>query len=112
MGVGLFGPLPKICHAYPTMMKFGTVIPYQRKIQKPTNHVIHSLSSPDISIFSPKISKFCYTKKHAYRLDFDTKFLIILTFLESLVIVLINMVTILMISAKITTPGLLKIRIF
>ena len=27
-------PLPKICHTYPTMMKFGTVIPYLKKIQK------------------------------------------------------------------------------
>ena len=26
-GGGLFGPLPKICHIYPTMMKLGTVIP-------------------------------------------------------------------------------------
>ena len=26
--------LPKICHAYPTMMKLGTVIPYLKKIQK------------------------------------------------------------------------------
>ena len=24
----------KICHKYPTMMKLGTVIPYQKKIQK------------------------------------------------------------------------------
>ena len=32
---GLFGPpLPKIHHTYPIMMKLGTVIPYQRKIQK------------------------------------------------------------------------------
>ena len=31
---GLFGPLPKICHRYPTMMKFGTVIPFLRKTQK------------------------------------------------------------------------------
>ena len=31
---GLFGPLPKICHTYPTIMKLGTVIPYLRKIQK------------------------------------------------------------------------------
>ena len=37
---------------------------------------------------------------------------IILTFLESLLIVLINMVTILMMSAKMSTPGLLKIRVF
>ena len=35
-----------------------------------------------------------------------------LAFLESLVIVLINIVTILMMSAKITTPGLLQIRVF
>ena len=27
-------PLPKICHTYPTMMKFGTVIPYLKRIQK------------------------------------------------------------------------------
>ena len=27
-------PLPKICHTYPTTMKFGTVIPYPKKIQK------------------------------------------------------------------------------
>ena len=39
-------------------------------------------------------------------------FLILLTVLESLVTALINMVTILMMSAKITTPGLLKIRAF
>ena len=31
---GLFGPLPKICHTYTTMMKLGTVIPYLKKIQK------------------------------------------------------------------------------
>ena len=27
-------PLPKICHTYPTMTKFGTVISYLKKIQK------------------------------------------------------------------------------
>ena len=26
--------LPKICHTYPKMMKFGIVIPYLKKIQK------------------------------------------------------------------------------
>ena len=31
---GQKGPLPKICHAYPTMMKLGTVIPCLKKIQK------------------------------------------------------------------------------
>ena len=30
---GQKGPLPKICHIYPTMMRLGTVIPYLKKIQ-------------------------------------------------------------------------------
>ena len=64
--------LPKICHTYPTMMKLGTVIPYLKKIQKYKNHVTHTLSSADISIFSPEISKFCYIKKYRYILYFST----------------------------------------
>ena len=36
----------------------------------------------------------------------------LLTFLESLIIVLISVVTILMVSAKMATPGLLKITVF
>ena len=56
-------PFPKICHTYPTMMKLGTVVPYLKKIQKYINYVIHPLSSADIMIFSPEISKFCYIKK-------------------------------------------------
>ena len=72
------------------------------------NHVTHPLSSADIRIFSLEISKFCYIKKYRYRLQFDTKFQILLTFLEFLKIVLINMVTILMMSAKVATPIFLK----
>ena len=75
------------------------------------NHVTHPLSSADISNFSPEISKFCYINKYMYRLNFDKKFLILLTFLESLKIV-IKKVTILMMSAKMATPGLLKIKVF
>ena len=44
----------------------------QGRFRKYINHVTHPLSSPDISIFSPEISKFCYIKKCRYRLDFDT----------------------------------------
>ena len=33
-GGGKKFPLPIICHSYPTMMKFGTVIPYLKKTQK------------------------------------------------------------------------------
>ena len=76
--------LPKICHTYHIMMKLGTVIPYPKKIQKYMNHVTHPLSSADITIFSPEIKKFHYTKNYRHRLYFDTKFLFILTFLESL----------------------------
>ena len=47
-----------------------------------------------------------------YRLHFDSKFLIILAFLESLKIVLIKKVRGLMMSAKMATPGLLKITVF
>ena len=76
------------------------------------NHVTHLLTSADISIFSSEISKFCCIKKYRYRLHFDTQFLTLLTSLESLKIVLINMVTILMMSAKIATLGLLEIWVF
>ena len=63
----------KICHKCPTMMKLGTVVSHLKKIQKKyMNHVTHVLSSAEISIFSPEISKFCYLKKYSYRLHFDT----------------------------------------
>ena len=65
-----------------------------------------------IRIFSPKIIKFCYIKKNRYRFHFDTYLLIILTFIESLKIVLISMVTILVMPVEIATLGLLKIKIF
>ena len=44
----------------------------QRRSKKYMNHVTHPLSSADISIFSPEISKFCYIKKYRYRLHFNT----------------------------------------
>ena len=72
------------------------------------NHKTYSLRFADISIFSPEISRFCYIKKYRYRLHFDTYFLILLTFLFFLV----NMVTILMMPAKMTNPDLFKIKEF
>ena len=71
-----------------------------------------SLSSTNISIFSPEISKFCYMKKYRYRLHIDTSFVVLLTYFKSLKISLMNMVAILMISAKIAILGLLKITVF
>ena len=61
----------KICHAYAAMMKLGTLIPYQEKIQKYINHGMHPLSSADISIFSLEITRFWYIKKYRYKLHFD-----------------------------------------
>ena len=52
------------------------VIPYLKKTQKYINHVIHSLSSADISIFSLEMSNFCYIKKR-YRLRFNTQILLL-----------------------------------
>ena len=94
------------------MMKLGTVIPYLKKIQKIYESHDTSLSSADVSIFLLEISKVCYIKKYRYRLHFDTEFLTILTFLESSEVALINMVKILMMSAKMATPGLLKMKVF
>ena len=93
-------------------VKLCTVIPYLRKIRKLYKSRDTSLELCWHQHFSTEISKFCYIKKYTYRLEFDRIFLILLTFLESLVIFLTNMVTILMMSAKITTLGLLKIRVF
>ena len=76
------------------------------------NHVTHPLSSTDISILSPETSKFCYIKKYRYRFYFGKKFLIFLTFIESLRIFLIKMVIILTMSAKMATQCLLKITVF
>ena len=45
-------------------MKLGTVIPYLKKIQKTYESRDTTLSSADMTIFSPEISKFCYIKKY------------------------------------------------
>ena len=96
--------LPKTCHTRPAMIKLATDVPYLKKIQK-------IYESRD-SIFSLEIRKFCYIKKYRYISNFDTQFLILLTFFESLKIVLINMGIIFMILAKLATLGLIKIKIF
>ena len=93
-------PLLKICHTYPATMKLGTVIPYPNKIQK-----IYESSDTPLEFcwhkhFSLEISKFGHIKKYRYRLHFDTSFLILVTFFESVKVVLIKMITILMMSAK------------
>ena len=73
------------------------------------NYVTYPLISADISIFSPEISNF---KKYRRRLHFDTWFLALLTFFESFNIFSINLVKILMMSAKMATPAPLKTMAF
>ena len=74
------------------------------------NYVAHSLRSADISIFSPVVT--------SRNTDTDRFFIIFknisnsFNFFESLKVVLINMVEILIISAKLATLGLLKIKVF
>ena len=51
-------PLLKICHTYPIMMKPGAGIPYQKRSKKYINHVIHPLSSAEISYFSLEITSY------------------------------------------------------
>ena len=93
-------PLPKICHTYPTMMKFGTVIPSLKKIQK----LYQSLDThPELCCHQH------FFTRNQQILHFDTEFLILWTFLKSLKIFLVHLVIILMMSAKMATPGLLKI---
>ena len=94
------------------MTKLGTIIPFLRKIQK-------IYESEDIPLdfcwhqhFSPEINKFCYIKKYRYRFHFDTKFQILLNFFASLKVIILNMATILMMSTKMATLGLPKIKVF
>ena len=93
MDVG--GGLSKICHTYPILMKLGTVVPCLKKIQ-----IRHK--SRDTSI------AFCWHE------NFFTKkqqFLVFLVF-ESSKVALVKMVEFLMMSAKWSTLGLLKIYVF
>ena len=117
--MGLFGdahppptPLVKICHTYPTAMKRRIFIPYLMKIKK----TYRSRDTPfDFcwhQYFLPEISNFYYIKKYGYTLHFDTYFLIVLTFFEFSKVVLINIVAILMMSAKLAILDLLKLKIF
>ena len=70
------------------------------------------MSSADISVFSPKICNFFYIKKYRYRMYFNKQFPILLAFVEALKVSLIDIVLILMMSAKLTTLGLLKVKVF
>ena len=93
-------------------MKLGTIIPYLKKFQELYESRETPLEFCWHQHFFPEIGQFCYIKKHRYRFHLDIYFLTLLTFLESLRMVLINMVKFLMMPAKMATPGLLNINIF
>ena len=82
----------------------------QKRSKKYMNPVTNPLSSAEINIFSPEISKSSYIKKYRYRLHFGT----FLFFCFSWVFkdVFNNLVITLMISAKMATSDLLKITVF
>ena len=67
-------PLPKIGRIYLTMMKLGTVIPYQKKKpEKHVNQVAQPFVLPNQYLFTGN-HNFCYIKKkeYVYRLHFNT----------------------------------------
>ena len=85
------------------MMKLGTVTTYLKKIK------LYELHDTPLELswhqhFLPEISRFCYIRKYRYRLHFKFIFNFFWAFL-------INRVTILMMSAKLTTLGLSKIEV-
>ena len=103
MGDGT-GTLSKICLAYPTMLILGIVRPYITEIQKvyewrdtPLEFCWHQ------HFFTGNQQIFLYQEIEIYIAFWH----IFENFFESLTIVLMNMVTILMMSAKMATLGLL-----
>ena len=83
---------------HPTMMKLDILIPYLKKIQKP-------YKSRDTFL------EFCW-QQHFFTGNQQFLLCIFLTYFASLKTSLINMVAILMMSAKLATPGPLKIKSF
>ena len=59
---------PKICHTYPAKMKLTQLYLTQKRPKKYMNHLTHSWSSANISVFLSEISKLCSIRKYKYRL--------------------------------------------
>ena len=66
-------PPPPIPHPpHPRTGRHICITPYLKSIQKKyINQMKQPLSSADMGIFSPKISKYCYINEYRYRLHFD-----------------------------------------
>ena len=65
-------PLPKICHAYLTMVKLDTVIPYLREIQKICESRDTRLEFCRYQHFLAGNSQFYDVEKYRQRFHFDT----------------------------------------
>ena len=63
-------PLTSVTH--PTVMEFGTVIPFLNKIQKLYESRDTLLEFCWHQHFSPEVSKFCYIKNYRYRFQSKT----------------------------------------
>ena len=88
-------------------MKLGTVIPYLKNIQQ----ICKLRDTPCVLLTSTLFTEnqeILFIKKDRYRLDFNTYFLILLSFFESLKAFVVIMIAILMMSAKLTILGHLK----
>ena len=103
---------PKICHIYPAIMNHGTAIPYLKKIQKTCESCDTPLELWWHKHFFNKNQQFLLYQEiqiySAYWYIIFSSF----TCLVSLQISLIYMVAILMMSVKIATLGLFKIKVF
>ena len=105
------GQKDKTCHTYLSMMKLGTVVPYLNKTKKYICNVKHPLIYTDISIFYMNSSNFSMLRNT----DTDSILIVIsnfLNFFETLKICFIIVIAILMMSPKMTTLSLLKIKVF
>ena len=115
--MGLFGtaygwegqkaPLPTVCQTSCNNETWHS-IPYLKKIQKTYKLRDRPLDFCWYQHFFTGISNFCYIKKYRYRLHFNINLLFLLTFLEPLKVALINLLTSLMMTAKLVTLALFK----
>ena len=92
------------CFTYPTIMTFGTVIPYLKKIQTFRVLLTSAFFTENQQILQYQEIMILIAFEHIIYNSFN--------FFLSLKVLLINMVGILMMSAKLATIGLLKIKVF
>ena len=108
MGCVKKAPVPKICHTYPTIWNLAQLYFTSRKLEKYLKHVTYVLNSADIKIVYGNQQTLLYQE-----IQIQISFLYIFSnsfnFFGILNIILINIVIILIMSAKIATLGLLKL---